>query len=77
MPDNHRDKDMDVLAKRIKSEVSRGMVCEVPGSELAFIWEDDPKTVTDEEKRLAVQNFANRYQLQVVIDYGLAYAIFR
>jgi len=76
MPHNHQEERMDALADRIRTSISMSGLCELRQPDLALIWESNEK-LPDQEKRLAVQNFALHYKLLAAIDYVLKYAVFR
>lgn len=76
MPDNHRERDLDSMAAYISRNITESGVCELRSSELAALWGRE-EGLEDEQKRMCIRNFASHYNFAVVIDYGLAYAVFR
>ena len=76
MPDYPPETDMDAMVERIKCTISELGVCQLRRDELPLIWRPDGK-LPDEKKRAAIQHFAQQHGLCVVVDYDLAYVIFR
>jgi len=75
-PDVRRQNNLDVLVEKIRLTISKAGVCQLHRSEISIIWHGNTN-LSDEQRRIYLQNFATLHTLLVVIDYGLEYAIFR
>lgn len=76
--DSHtqREQTMEFLALRIRHDVSQSGMCELQAPDLELIWQND-HTLSNEQKRLRLKDFALRYGFYVVVDSAASRAAFQ